>query len=310
MSKAREKSRSADVPTMERYREIANVSAQEWRQWRYRHMQLIFETGLYDLTATRENFFHAMHLGWRHAALARLWEHQREALRRLLWTVAEDPESVWPKLYAGAKKTALDTEQSWDQAPCERDLDSEALRRATPRQLRLFAAECCRRAPRFSTLRCDEALDIIEQYADDQADAGDLAWAREAATAAATWARANYDQAASETAELLKLAAQVHLRSNFKMFLTLDEAQRASWRELLGNPFRSLRDRPTAAGDAKRLAAAIYAERAFDGLPMLGDALEEIGCRDERLLAHCRDTGIQHTRGCWALDWVLGAARR
>jgi hypothetical protein len=42
----------------------------------------------------------------------------------------------------------------------------------------------------------------------------------------------------------------------------------------------------------------------FGGLPVLADALEEVGCTDADLLAHCRSGG-GHLRGCWAVDLVL-----
>jgi hypothetical protein len=57
-------------------------------------------------------------------------------------------------------------------------------------------------------------------------------------------------------------------------------------------------------GTVVRLAQAIYQERAWDGMPILGDALEEAGCTSQEVLAHCRLGGI-HVRGCWLLDWVL-----
>lgn len=52
------------------------------------------------------------------------------------------------------------------------------------------------------------------------------------------------------------------------------------------------------------LARAIESDRAFDRLPILADALEEAGCADERVLAHCRGPG-PHARGCWVVDGVL-----
>jgi hypothetical protein len=52
------------------------------------------------------------------------------------------------------------------------------------------------------------------------------------------------------------------------------------------------------------LAEASYQERAFDLLPFLADALEDVGCSSEDILNHCRGPG--HVRGCWALDLVLG----
>jgi hypothetical protein len=54
-----------------------------------------------------------------------------------------------------------------------------------------------------------------------------------------------------------------------------------------------------------RLASHIYDSRAFDRLPILADALEEAGCKDAEILAHCRGPG-PHVRGCWVVDLVLG----
>jgi hypothetical protein len=53
-----------------------------------------------------------------------------------------------------------------------------------------------------------------------------------------------------------------------------------------------------------RLAHGIYHERAFDQMPILGDALEEAGCADVTILAHCRQSG-GHVLGCWLLDLEL-----
>ena len=54
-----------------------------------------------------------------------------------------------------------------------------------------------------------------------------------------------------------------------------------------------------------KLARTIYDDRRFDLLPILADALEEAGCGDAEILAHCRGPG-PHVRGCWAVDLVLG----
>lgn len=53
------------------------------------------------------------------------------------------------------------------------------------------------------------------------------------------------------------------------------------------------------------LATAIYEERAFDRMPVLGDALEDAGCDNADILKHCRQPG-EHVRGCWCVDLVLG----
>ncbi len=77
-------------------------------------------------------------------------------------------------------------------------------------------------------------------------------------------------------------------------------------REIVGNPFRPplfLRDWQTATAVA--LAAQMYESRDFSAMPILADALQDAGCDDEHVLAHCRGEG-PHVRGCWVADLVLG----
>jgi hypothetical protein len=58
-------------------------------------------------------------------------------------------------------------------------------------------------------------------------------------------------------------------------------------------------------GAARHIAEGIQASGNFAELPILADALEDAGCRDAALLAHCREAK-EHAPGCWALDLVLG----
>jgi len=53
-----------------------------------------------------------------------------------------------------------------------------------------------------------------------------------------------------------------------------------------------------------QLAEGIYEDRAFDSMPVLGDALEDAGCADEAILRHCRQAD-EHVRGCWVVDLIL-----
>jgi hypothetical protein len=77
-------------------------------------------------------------------------------------------------------------------------------------------------------------------------------------------------------------------------------------RFIVGNPFRPVVFDPRWRTEtAVALAAGIYAERAFDRLPILADALEEAGCDRPDVLAHCRGPD-PHARGCWVVDGVLG----
>lgn len=75
--------------------------------------------------------------------------------------------------------------------------------------------------------------------------------------------------------------------------------------DIFGNPFRPIAlDLSWVTSTVQRLAAAIYEERAFDRMPILGDALEEAGCTNADILNHCRKPG-EHVRGCWVVDLLL-----
>jgi hypothetical protein len=60
-------------------------------------------------------------------------------------------------------------------------------------------------------------------------------------------------------------------------------------------------------GTVVKVAQAVYEDRAFDRLPILADALEDVGCTDADILTHCRGPG-PHVRGCWVVDLLLGKA--
>jgi hypothetical protein len=80
-------------------------------------------------------------------------------------------------------------------------------------------------------------------------------------------------------------------------------------REIAGNPFRPVTFEPGLRrwndGALVQLATAIEAEERWQDLPVLADALEEAGCAEEALAAHCRRAG-GHVRGCWALAAIVG----
>jgi hypothetical protein len=41
-------------------------------------------------------------------------------------------------------------------------------------------------------------------------------------------------------------------------------------------------------------------------MPILADALEDAGCVDDAVLAHCRRWPGPHACGCWVIDLLLG----
>ena len=82
------------------------------------------------------------------------------------------------------------------------------------------------------------------------------------------------------------------------------------WGWTLHDPFQSIPTIDPAwlvwnQGTIPKVAQAIYDQRAFDRMPILGDALEEAGCNNEEILGHCRQPS-EHVKGCWLLDLVLG----
>jgi hypothetical protein len=88
----------------------------------------------------------------------------------------------------------------------------------------------------------------------------------------------------------------------------LQRDQCAWLRCLFVNPFRRVMIDPSwLTSTVATLAEGIYAERAFDRLPILADALMDAGCDNADVLNHCRDIG-PHVRGCWVVDLLTGRA--
>lgn len=77
-------------------------------------------------------------------------------------------------------------------------------------------------------------------------------------------------------------------------------------RDIVGRPSSLVTPDPDwLTSTVTQLAAAIYQDRAFDSLPILADALEDAGCDNSDILAHCRGPE-KHVRGCWVIDLLLG----
>jgi hypothetical protein len=83
-------------------------------------------------------------------------------------------------------------------------------------------------------------------------------------------------------------------------------AQAALLRDVYGNPFRLTSFDPLwRTHDVVAIAQLMYASRDFSSMPILADALQDAGCEDSEILAHCQGEGV-HVRGCWVVDMVLG----
>jgi hypothetical protein len=203
------------------------------------------------------------------------------------------------------------TEDEW--SACA---DPELMRRflhdkASARKQRLFACACCRR---IWDLLADErsrlAVEVSERHADRLLPRSALAVARKAAYEAI---------APREGVEGWAADAAYRAASASNMLLASWSARQARPQEgtihplLLRDVFGPLPFRPVAVEAPWKtpamiaLAQTAYAERQFENLPVLGDALEEAGCTEPAILSHLRGPG-PHVWGCWVLDLVLGKA--
>ena len=52
------------------------------------------------------------------------------------------------------------------------------------------------------------------------------------------------------------------------------------------------------------IARQMYEDRDFSAMPILADALRDVGCDNEDVLAHCCESNL-HVRGCWVVDLLL-----
>jgi hypothetical protein len=186
---------------------------------------------------------------------------------------------------------------------------------ASDRKLRLFAVACCYRVWDILPNKCRKALSVAEQYADGAVTSDKLSLAGFRANVAA---RVEHRREPSATGWAMWAVAEVCeaniARLNIGTLRTGTESEllHTEWRsanilrDIIGNPFRPITLDPAWRTEAVvGLAAGVYADRAFDRLPVLADALEDAGCADADVLTHCRGPG-PHVRGCWVVDLLLG----
>lgn len=184
--------------------------------------------------------------------------------------------------------------------------------RLSRRQMRLIACACVRR--QLPVLRStDEVVTLAERFADGKATAHELASARFGGRFrpghpawAVCWAPSEEPWARMERSMTWIVGAAGMPTSTFRQEL---KAQAEVMVEIAGNLLEPAPFDPfwVSWGDGivAKMAQTIYDERDFAQMPILGDALEDAGCADGRILGHCRDQ-TTHYRGCWLLDLLLG----
>ena len=204
--------------------------------------------------------------------------------------------------------------------------------KASDRKLRLFVCACCRRIwHKLTDKQGRRAVEVAERLADGQADPAEVAAAR---TEIEELLRIK-DQAYTEEAQLSEAAflygymdqwpcllaesavakdvttERVNFAVDARNNLPADSRPLVEFlHDIFGLlPFRPVTIPPSSLlwndGTVVTLAQGIYEDRAFDRLPILADALEEAGCTNADILAHCREPG-PHVRGCWVVDLLLG----
>jgi hypothetical protein len=216
--------------------------------------------------------------------------------------------------------------------------------RWSERKGRLFAAACVRRFwDRLTDERSRDAIEVAERFADGFASRKELAKAHAAANEAATIPRESWSEdvarAVAESLDESVLGGHVVIvrdgihdaSASASGDLTFAEmvadavqylgdesnAQCSLLRCLFGDPFVAIPKVPLSClkwHDAvvTKLAEAANEHRILPAgtldpgrLGILADALEESGCDQADLLQHLRSRG-PHTRGCHAVDAVLG----
>lgn len=202
---------------------------------------------------------------------------------------------------------------------------------ASERKLRLLSCACCR-AFVWTLLRNDECRAVVgaaEQYADGLMDADTLrpamqaAWdasprltrdsrywlPRQLAVATADTSRSAARAAAYMIDEICDLGdRRMHFGESHCKFTKNRLRVARLVRDVFGNPFQPIAiDAAWRTATVVSIAEAAYADRVFDRLPILADALEDAGCTDAVVLDHCRRPG-EHFRGCWVVDGLLGKA--
>jgi hypothetical protein len=197
------------------------------------------------------------------------------------------------------------------------------------RKLRLFAVACCRLMfTKISvTRRYVEEVEVGERYADGRASTAELSEARLYSNSAAEHACMNttetdgtvgdYDPIVMADCAALNAAWGTTQPGPIKpddngLSQARLEAEQAIQSNLLRDIFApfgntTIRTSWLVWNDATvhRIVLAIYDERAFKRMPVLADALEDAGCDNADILAHCRGPG-PHVRGCWVVDLLLG----
>lgn len=180
---------------------------------------------------------------------------------------------------------------------------------ATRRKYRLFACACCRRVwPLLADEDFRRAVQLSEAFADHRTVPGELQTfhlgvvkRRQRATPAALLAVGvtsglAFDAAGACIDPASKTISHLVGPADYPAAVEAELCRQCDYlRDIF--PFRKRSPVPLEwlISNVVKMANAAYAQRCFDSLPVLADALEEAGC-----------TAGPHVLGCWVVDLILG----
>jgi hypothetical protein len=156
---------------------------------------------------------------------------------------------------------------------------------ASVRKLRLFCIGSVQHAY-FSSpwgnettrLAIERGMELAERYAEAHENAYHDSGEREDAYLLALYL-ANHDHLRTSAADLIRC--------------------------IFGNPFRPVvLDPELRTSPVVSLVRSMCESREFGAMPILGDALQDAGCEQEEVLAHCYEPK-PHVLGCWVCDLVV-----
>ena len=199
------------------------------------------------------------------------------------------------------------TEAEWQSFGNPRGMLAPLVDHITRRKSLLAAAACCRLFwPHPPGSELEACIKLVDRFVDGSAseDEIDREMGRVVAngdTFVADWEAAMIGILDLACPPLMPLESALRFAKR-----ELGAYEATLLRCIVGNPFRPASLDPSwLTSTVVALAEGIYADRTFDRLPILADALEDAGCGHADILAHCRDGG-PHARGCWVVDLVLG----
>jgi hypothetical protein len=198
---------------------------------------------------------------------------------------------------------------------------------ASDRRLGLFACACCRCIWHLlKEERSRQAVEVAERFAEGTASEQELAEAEKVVNDVwKTYAEGHGTDAERDACDAAlsavyytdgALGAAVCSSDCAALASSYDgqaaaqpECQCRLLRDIFGNPFRPVSISSACLfwhdGLLVSMAQKMYDSRDFSDMPILADALEEAGCTNPDILAHCRGSET-HVRGCWIVDLLLG----